>query len=68
MGQMNSSLDFAILSYFKIRNVQSCNYMALIYYDLLAKCSVTQKTWPRGYKKKFMLNSVEHGIFPAHKC
>ena len=22
---------------------------------------------PRGYKTFFMLNSVEHGIFPAHK-
>ena len=21
-----------------------------------------------GYKKKFMLNSAEHEIFPAHKC
>ena len=24
--------------------------------------------WPQGYKKKFMLNSAEHEIFPAHKC
>ena len=24
--------------------------------------------WPRGYKTFFMLNSVEHEIFPAHKC
>ena len=24
--------------------------------------------WPRGYKTFFMLNSVEQGIFPAHKC
>ena len=24
--------------------------------------------WPRGYKTFFMLNSVEHKIFPAHKC
>ena len=23
---------------------------------------------PRGYKIFFMLNSVEHEIFPAHKC
>ena len=23
---------------------------------------------PRGYQKKFMLNSVEHEIFPANKC
>ena len=23
---------------------------------------------PRGYKTFFMLNSVEHEIFPAHKC
>ena len=25
-------------------------------------------TWPGGYKTFFMLNSVEHEIFPAHKC
>ena len=25
-------------------------------------------TRPRGYKTFFMLNSVEHEIFPAHKC
>ena len=25
-------------------------------------------TRPRGYKTFFMLNSTEHGIFPAHKC
>ena len=24
--------------------------------------------WPRGYKTFFMLNSVEHENFPAHKC
>ena len=23
---------------------------------------------PRGYKTFFTLNSIEHGIFPAHKC
>ena len=23
---------------------------------------------PRGYKTFFMLNSIEHEIFPAHKC
>ena len=26
------------------------------------------KIRPRGYKTFFMLNSVEHEIFPAHKC
>ena len=26
------------------------------------------ETRPRGYKKNFMLNSIEHEIFPAHKC
>ena len=26
------------------------------------------KTWPRGYKTFFMLNSAEHKIYPAHKC
>ena len=25
-------------------------------------------TWPRGYKTFFMLNSIEHEIFSAHKC
>ena len=24
--------------------------------------------WPQGYKTFFMLNSVVHEIFPAHKC
>ena len=24
--------------------------------------------WARGYKTFFMLNSIEHEIFPAHKC
>ena len=24
--------------------------------------------WPQGYKTFFMLNSIEHEIFPAHKC
>ena len=27
-----------------------------------------QLSRPRGYKTFFMLNSVEHEIFPAHKC
>ena len=26
------------------------------------------KTWPRGYKTYFMLNSSEHEIFPAQRC
>ena len=26
------------------------------------------KTWPRGYKTFFMLNSAEHENYPAHKC
>ena len=26
------------------------------------------KTWPRGYKTFFMLNSIEYEFFPAHKC
>ena len=26
------------------------------------------KTWPRGYKSFFMLNSAEHEIYLAHKC
>ena len=26
------------------------------------------KTWPRGYKTFFVLNSDEHKIYPAHKC
>ena len=30
--------------------------------------SETIAAWPRGYKTFFMLNSVEHEIFPAHKC
>ena len=24
--------------------------------------------WPRGYKTFFMLNSIQHENFPAHKC
>ena len=28
----------------------------------------TRKSWARGYKTFFMLNSIEHEIFPAHKC
>ena len=27
-----------------------------------------QANRPQGYKTFFMLNSVEHEIFPAHKC
>ena len=29
---------------------------------------VLNTTWSRGYKTFFMLNSVEHEIFPAHQC
>ena len=29
---------------------------------------VLSTTWSRGYKTFFMLNSVEHEIFPAHQC
>ena len=29
---------------------------------------ISQASWPRGYKTFFMLNSIEHEIFPAHKC
>ena len=29
--------------------------------------TVQTKIWPRDYKKKFMLNSAEHGISDAHK-
>ena len=28
----------------------------------------TRRTRPRGYKTFFMLNSVKHENFPAHKC
>ena len=28
---------------------------------------ISVKNWPRGYKTFFMLNSVEHEIFPAQK-
>ena len=35
------------------------------YFSLFFK---ENKTWPRGYKTFFVLNSTEHGIFPAHKC
>ena len=24
--------------------------------------------WPQGYKTYLMLNSIEHEIYPAHKC
>ena len=27
---------------------------------------VLDNSWPRGYKTFFMLNSIEHEIFPAH--
>ena len=27
-----------------------------------------RRTWPRGYKTFFMLNSAEHEIYPARKC
>ena len=30
--------------------------------------SLEYKTRARGYKTFFMLNSIEHEIFPAHKC
>ena len=30
--------------------------------------AILNKAWARGYKTFFMLNSTEHGIFPAHKC
>ena len=26
------------------------------------------RSWPRGYKTFFMLNSAEHEIYPDHKC
>ena len=29
---------------------------------------IKEKTWAGGYKTFFMLNSIEHEIFPAHKC
>ena len=29
---------------------------------------LTSENWPRGDKTFSMLNSVEHEIFPAHKC
>ena len=32
------------------------------YWDIL-----TPRTWPRGYKTTFMLNSAEHEIFSANK-
>ena len=28
----------------------------------------SEQTRPRVYKAFFMLNSIEHEIFPAHKC
>ena len=32
------------------------------------KMETSTETRPRGYKTFFMLNSIEHEIFPAHKC
>ena len=29
--------------------------------------AVCGKSWPRGYKTFFILNSVEHEIYPDHK-
>ena len=36
--------------------------------DLHCLPSSLLKAWPRDYKTFFMLNSIEHEIFPAHKC
>ena len=30
--------------------------------------ALVAQTRARGYKTFFMLNSIEHEIFPAHKC
>ena len=29
---------------------------------------ILRLAWPQGYKPFFMLNSIEHEIFPTHKC
>ena len=42
--------------------------MAMIVLNSDVTGSITYDTRPRGYKTFFMLNSVEHEIFPAHKC
>ena len=42
--------------------VRSC------YLNPTAKSNIFWKSWSRGYKTFFMLNSAEHEIFPAHKC
>ena len=37
-------------------------------YSLVVQEILTRKTWPRGYKMFFMLNSVQHRIYPVNKC
>ena len=36
--------------------------------DFIRSFMVNDVTWPRGYKTFYMLNSIEHEIFHAHKC
>ena len=36
--------------------------------DVVTEPSTHALIRPRGYKTFFMLNSVEHEIFPAHEC
>ena len=37
-----------------------CSAGVIVLFGLIA--------WAGGYKTFFMLNSIEHEIFPAHKC
>ena len=44
------------------RNSRKCHFCRFIMMEL------NSTAWPRGNKKIFMLNLIEHEIFPAHKC
>ena len=36
--------------------------------DIYKQIRKQSEPWPRGYKAFFILNSAEHGIYPAIKC
>ena len=55
-------LDHTYLLYFRF-NLATMGLIVTFQFGLDAR-----KTWPRGYKTFFMLNSDAHGIYPAHKC
>ena len=44
-----------------------CLLCFVLFFFLVLSFDHNDKTWPRGYKTFFMLNSVEHGIVNSHK-